>query len=292
MEDARFARSYIAVFVCLYSKAIRIEVVSSLTSDAFLAAFRRFVNRRGRCLKLFSDNGTNFKGADRILQFQIKQAEKSWKTELEIDFNKCGTEWHFIPLQSPHFGGLWEASVKSIKTHLVKTVGNSMLTYEELNTLLIQIEGILNSRPLCPQSNNPEEFVALTPAHMLIGEPIVAPIDPCLHNNKPPVKRWNFIQYLQQRFNNSWIKDYSHRLQQRPKWLEGGDCYDIGRLVWVTDDNVPPTFWNLARIVDIPPGKDGHTRVVSLTNKNRKIFKRPITKIRLLPIPAPSSESM
>lgn len=277
-------KSYIAVFVCLYSKAIHIEVVSSLTSEAFLAAFRRFVSRRGRCSKLFSDNGTNFKGADKILQLQIKQAEKSWKNELDIEFKKFGTEWHFIPPQSPHFGGLWEASVKSIKTHLVKTIGNSMLTFEELNTLLIQIEGVLNSRPLCPKSNNPEEFVALTPAHMLIGEPIVAPIEPFLGSNRPPIKRWNFIQYLHQQFNTSWLKDYSHRLQQRPKWLKGHNRYDVGNLVWVTDDNIPPTFWNLARIVDTHPGKDGQIRVVSLINKNRKVFKRPITKIRLLPL--------
>lgn len=276
-------KAYIAVFVCLYSKCIHIEIVSDLSSDAFLAAFKRFVNRRGRCHKLFSDNGTNFKSANKILQTEIQKAEVSWKSELDIKFSEQGTEWHFIPPASPHFGGLWEASVKSIKTHLVKTVGTTMLTFEELNTLVIEIEGILNSRPLCPKSNHPEEFVALTPAHLLIGEPIVVPTEPFYDPSKTPTKRWNYIQSLRQKFDTAWKRDYSHRLQQRPKWLYPGVSFCEGALVWVTDDRTPPTLWSLARILHTHPGSDGIIRAVTIIYPNQKTTRRSVAKLRLLP---------
>ena len=71
------------------------------------------------------------------------KAQRGWKTELHIQLSEMGTEWFFIPPASPHFGGLWEAGVKSIKTHLLQTIGNSSLTFEEMSTLLTQIEAIL-----------------------------------------------------------------------------------------------------------------------------------------------------
>lgn len=92
------------------------------------------------------------------------------------------------PHFSPHFGGLREASVKSIKTHLVKMIGNTMLTYEELNTL-------------CRKSNNPDEFIALTPAHLLIGESIVSPLEPYHDPERTPTKRLNYMQTLRQKFD-------------------------------------------------------------------------------------------
>lgn len=93
----KFLKSYVAIFVCLCTKAVHIELVSDLTSMAFLAAFKRFSARRGRCHRLYSDNGTNFVGANTILQNEIKLAEQSWKTDLISNFNELNTEWHFIP---------------------------------------------------------------------------------------------------------------------------------------------------------------------------------------------------
>lgn len=127
---------------------------------------------------MYSDCGTNFVGAAKILEDETTKAVRQWKSELHPQFEKLSTKWHFIPPASPHFGGLWEAGVKSTKTHLTKTVGNSSLTFEELSTLLVQIEAILNSRPLCPISDDPETFTALTPSHFLIGSALVAPPEP------------------------------------------------------------------------------------------------------------------
>lgn len=284
-RNSSTTKSYIALFVCLSTKALHLEIVSDLTSQAFLAAYRRFVNRRGHCQRMYSDRGTNFVGAQKILKEEVYKAEKTWRTELTSDFHIMGTEWLFNPAAAPHFGGLWEAGVKSVKTHLVKSVGNKALTFEELTTIVVQIEGILNSRPLCPLKNDPNDFVALTPGHFLIGEPIIAPPEPVLNNEpKNLLDRWKHLQTVRQSFWRSYLKDYLNRLQRRPKWLKQKYEYKIGDIVLVIDETCPPTIWPKALIVNVHPGSDGHIRIVTLRNSQGKIFKRAVAKIRVLPV--------
>ena len=276
---------YIAVFVCLCTKAIHVELVTDLTSKGFLAAFKRFVLRRGRCHKLYSDNGKNFVGANRIMQDELKSAEKTWKSELEIKFSKLGTEWHFIPPASPNFGGLWEAGVKSLKSHLKKTIGTAIFTYEELSTILIQIEGVLNSRPLCKMSNNPNDYNYLTPGHFLVGEAIVAPLEMAynIDENKSYHERWNHVQQCFQRFVKLWKKDYLQNLQNRPKNQSEEINLKVDDLVMLTDDDMPPTLWPIVMVKEIHPGKDKKVRVATVRTSNGKVFVRPISKLRYLP---------
>lgn len=280
----KFSKSYVALFICLCTKAIHLEIVSDLSSQSFLAAFKRFVGRRGRCQRLYSDNGTNFVGADRILQNDILLAEQTWKSDLDISFKDSNTEWHFIPPATPHFGGLWEAGVKSIKSHLKKTIGDSILTYEELSTILIQIEAVLNSRPLCPITNNQNEFNILTPGHFLIGEPLVAPPERNFElDRKSHIERWNHIQLTYQRFAKLWKRDYLNNLQNRPKGLKTSTHYKEGDLVLLAEDDVPPTTWPTMIIDKTHPGTDMVVRVVTLRSSTGKTLKRPVTKLRRLP---------
>ncbi|GFS97487.1 integrase catalytic domain-containing protein [Trichonephila clavipes] len=136
-----------SILSTLLRKTIHIEIVSDLTSDAFIATLKRFFSRRGKCAKLYSDNGKTFVGANKELKRFLKLIEDS-DDNLAGFLSAEGIEWKFIPPKSPSFGGLWEASVKSIKYHLRRVVSGSNLTYEEFLTVCIQIEGILNSRPL------------------------------------------------------------------------------------------------------------------------------------------------
>lgn len=168
----RTHKSYVCLFVCLATKVIHLEIAYDLTSAAFVAAFRRFVARRGHCSKLVSDNATNFRGADKELQAMFKAASNFYK-DASQQLTNLGTDWKFIPPSAPHFGGIWEAGVKSVKYHLRRTIGDQHLSYEEMSILMCQIEVCLNSRPLCPISDNPFDNQPLTPAHLLIGEVLV-----------------------------------------------------------------------------------------------------------------------
>ncbi|XP_055840613.1 uncharacterized protein LOC129908257 [Episyrphus balteatus] len=277
-RGAKTYKGYLAIFVCLATKAIHLEAVSDLTTQAFLAAFRRFTSRRGVCGQIYSDCNTNFKGAESELYRLLKDATHDWKNVAEA-LSSQGTKWNFIPPASPHFGGLWEAGVKSVKHHFKRVVGNGTLTFEELTTLLTQIEACLNSRPLCPLTENPDDFHALTPAHFLIGAEMYTVPEPDLTIGKTSYSdRWKAIQFSLQTFWHHWQSEYLARLQQRPKWLKSQPQLKIGDLVLIKDKRFPPTKWNLGRILETFPGKDDITRVINLKTQQGE-FKRPVTKL-------------
>ncbi|XP_055542760.1 uncharacterized protein LOC129728348 [Wyeomyia smithii] len=158
-------KSYVAVYVCMTTKAVHLEAVSDLSTDAFLASLRRLIARRGMIRELHSDNATNFRGANHELRALYQQFHNQQFVESIQSF--CSSreiEWHFIPPDAPEFGGLWEAAVKSCKTHLKRIVGTVKLTFEELATVLAQIEAVMNSRPLFTISNDPADPLVITPA--------------------------------------------------------------------------------------------------------------------------------
>lgn len=118
---------------------------------------------------LYCDNGTNYVGAARHMKALISNTSTQ-----EVATTRLLCKWHFNPPAAPHFGGLWESAIKSVKTHMKHAISSQILTFEELLTLVTRIEGILNSRPLTPMSSDPHDLCALTPGHFLIGQPILA----------------------------------------------------------------------------------------------------------------------
>ena len=122
-------KAYIAVFVCLATRAVHLELVTELSTNAFIAALRRFVARRGYVSCFHSDNGTNFVGAHHELQEVADLVRKS-EEHIVNELTPIGTTWRFIPPHAPHFGGLWEAGVKSVKFHLKRVSTGALLSYE------------------------------------------------------------------------------------------------------------------------------------------------------------------
>lgn len=278
-------KGYISIFVCLATKAIHLEVVSDLTTDAFLAALYRFIGRRGLCKHIYSDNGTTFVGADRLLKADRNKYLAQYQNTVQNETASKGITWHFIPPASPNFGGLWEAGVKSMKYHLKRILGDTTLTYEEFSTTLIKIESCLNSRPLCPLTEDPEDFEMLTPGHFLIGSALLAAPQPDVEDkHMSSLKRWQLTNKFHQQFWKMWHKDYINMLQQRPKkYSSKGLQLKINDVVLLREDNTPPSRWNLGRIIQIHPGADDITRVATIKTGNG-IFKRSIQKICILPI--------
>ena len=134
-------------------------------------AIRRFISRRGIPRKVLSDNGKNFIGASNdIMKIQEIIAVENYKKSVGSFMAQETLEWEMIPPRSPHFGGLWETSVKSMKRHLRRVVGLQILSFEEQNTLVIEIEGILNSRHLSTMSSDSNDLQPITPAHFLLGK--------------------------------------------------------------------------------------------------------------------------
>ncbi|XP_055944365.1 uncharacterized protein LOC129975327 [Argiope bruennichi] len=197
-RKGNYQKCYVAVFICFATKAIHLEIVTDLTAEAMIATLKRFFSRRGVSSSICSDNATNFKGANS----DLKRLQNMIGRPPEPLANYLRTEqvtWKFIPPRSPNFGGLWEAGVKSFKHHLKRVVGNARLTMEQFLTIVIQIEGILNSRPLTPLSSDPNNFEILTPGHFLIGRPINCIADPDYSERKDNLlSQWQILSKMVQ----------------------------------------------------------------------------------------------
>lgn len=171
-----------------------------------------------------------------------------------------------------------------MKHHLKRELGTHTPTYEELATLLCQIEACLNSRPLAPLTEDIESLDVLTPAHFLIGGPLIpAPSPLSADFTVGRVTRWKAYQQLLERFWTSWSRDYVTSCQHRSKWATASTSLTVGQIVLLRNDNLPPAYWELARITECHPGHDGLVRVVTLRTA-KSTYKRPISKLALLPI--------
>ncbi|XP_039309100.1 uncharacterized protein LOC120358572 [Solenopsis invicta] len=179
------ARTFIRVVLhkCVRCARETAKIASELMSYQALES-----RVRGMPNKVYSDNGTNFHGADRELSEAYRQAIRDPNFLNSLVGEK--TSWHFIPPAAPHFGGLWETGVRSIKYHLKRCIGTHTLTYEEMTTILCRIEACLNSRPIATVSENIDNYRALTPGHFLIGTPLLAvpeSRDPIVNRDAPTV---------------------------------------------------------------------------------------------------------
>ncbi|GFV39406.1 pro-Pol polyprotein [Trichonephila clavipes] len=175
---------YVVVYVCLCTKAIHLDFVTDLTSQAFIASLKRFFGRRRKCAKITTDNAKTFVVANAETKKLFKMIKLPDHTLAEFLTNES-IEWNFIPPRSPNHGGLWEAGVKAFKFHLKRVVGNAHLTLEEFITILCEIEAVLNSRPLTPLTSNFDDFETLTPGHFLVGTLVL------IKDENLPTTKWS-----------------------------------------------------------------------------------------------------
>lgn len=281
-------KAYIVLFVCFITKAIHIELASNMTTECFLNCLKRFIARRNKPSIIYCDNASTFKGANNQLnELYLLQSNKDHKNAVQTLASKLGIEFSFIPSYSPVFGGLWEAGIKSAKYHLKRVVGTSVLTYEELNTVVIKIEGVLNSRPLIalPSSDPDMSYSYLTPGHFLTGASLSTYPEPDFTNsNINRLAFWNQCKHMVQHFWKLWHKQYLVQLQNRPKWRKDLPNIQKGTLVLMKEDNVPPLKWPMARVVEVFPGRDGKVRALSVKTSRGFIIRTSVTKICVLPM--------
>ncbi|XP_015122507.1 uncharacterized protein LOC107044933 [Diachasma alloeum] len=260
------------------TSALNLEAATDYSADGFIAAYRRFMSRRVHCRNLFSDCGTNFDDADKELKRLFSTGSKEFQ-HLSAVCLQDGTRWSFNPPGAPHFGGKWEAAVKSVKYHLSRMIRDTTLTFEELSTLLTQIEAVLNSRPLQALSEDPDDVLCLTPGHFLIGEAPIALPEPSLdHLNDGRLSRWQLIQQRLQYFWKQWSTGYLQQLQSISKWHHPSNDIRIGSVVLLSDERFPPAKWPLARVTALHPGKDSLSRVVTIRTATTTLT-RPISKL-------------
>ena len=275
----RTEKRYGVLFTCMTTRAVHLEIAHSLETDAYIMAMQRMVSRRGRPAHIWSDNGTNFVGADREVQEALKRLNKEKITD---EMSQHGVQWHFNPPAAPHFGGVWERLVKSAKRALKAIVGNQRVTDETLLTFMAEAESLMNGRPLTHVSSDCNDLEALTPNHFLLGRAnLNIPLDVVTDRDLCSRKRWKHAQVMANHFWERWLHEYLPSRTVRPKWCRESRDIAEGDLVLMMSDNLPRGRWPLARVTRIVRGDDGRVRSADVKTKTGE-YLRPVTKLCLM----------
>ena len=272
-------KRYGCLFTCLATRAVHLEVANTLTADSFLAAFQRFVSRRGMPEVVHSDNGRNLVSGDR----ELKRCLSDWNhSKIGRHMVKREIEWHFNPPSASHMGGLWERLLRSTRTILKSLIKEQLLNDEQLLTLMTETENILNSRPITHVSRDPDDPLPLTPNMLLMMKSEThIPYRICENENSPTRKLWRQIQYLVNVFWRRWVREYLPTLQRRQKWQRSTRDLRVGDVVLLAHEKVSRGQWPLGVVEDVKTGRDGHVRSCVVKTKDSKAVK-PITKLCLL----------
>ena len=290
------SKSYICLFTCASTRAVHLELTESLDTESFLRAFRRFTARRGLPKLILSDNAKTFKSAS----IDIRKIVRS-KAVLNYLANR-NIEWRFIPERAAWFGSTYKRMVGSVKKCLRKVIGRSILRYDELNTLLIEVEGIVNSRPISYVYDDSEGVsYALTPAHLIYGRRITTvPSDThfeIVSTNQSLTRRAKHHRRLLEMFTKLWRRDYLLSLREgvtKNDKLSSKSQIKCGDIVLLLNEKTRRAFWRLARVEEILAGKDGVVRVAKirvLSNDNRVTILRRSVK-HLIPLEVPSDDDV
>lgn len=276
-------KKWVAVFICMKSRQIHLELVADLTSNAFIRAFSRFTSVRNPCLELWSDNATTFVGAEKKLNKMVK----SWlegDADEDEEIKKLAVKWRYISPRAPHQGGIWEAAVKSMKYHLYRVVGQQTLNSEEWQTLLAQVSAVVNSRPLMPMSDDPDDLEYLTPNHLATGGPARQLFG--MRETGPATSasgRHQLINNMLQGLWRRWSTEFIMSQQERKKWTRKVPNLKVGDLVILMEDNIAPTCWKIGRVKEVLSGADGLVRNVKVkTAGTNKLTTRCVQKLALL----------
>ncbi|XP_056099696.1 uncharacterized protein LOC130078198 [Rhinichthys klamathensis goyatoka] len=271
-----YCRRYGVIFTCLASRAIHLEVAATLDTDSCINALRRFISRRGQVKHLWSDNGTNFVGAERELKEALVKLDQdtinSFLAQVEIN-------WTFNTPTASHFGGVWERMIRLVRRVLNSVLRQQTLDDDGLNTVLCEAEAILNDRPITKLSDDPNDLEPLTPNHLLLlrGKPSFPPgiFKP---EDQYGRRRWKQIQYLADLFWKRWVREYLPLLQERQKWNGKMKNLAVGDVVAIMDPSAPRGSWPLGKVVEVFPDSHGLVRSVKLKTKSN-IIERPISKL-------------
>ena len=270
---------YGCLFTCMASRAVHIEIASSLDTQSFLAALSRFISRRGKPAKIFSDNGTNFTSADKELRCLVA----AWNQAVIHDsLLQRQIEWQFIPPAASHMGGVWERLVKSVKSVLRALLQDKLVKDEVLTTLMCEVERIMNDRPITPASADSRDAEPLTPSKILLlrSNSCVVPGSFDKKDNYGN-RRWRQAQLFADQFWKRWLSEYVPLLQERQKWQSTVRNVTVGDIVLISDEVTPRGQWPMGVVEEVYQGSDDLVRSVKLRcNGGNKV--RPITKLCLL----------
>ena len=267
-----------AIFTCLTTRAVHLEVLDSMDQDSFLNAVRRFVARRGPVTRIWSDNGSNLVATERELREALSRYNED---EVKRALSSRGIEWTFHPPHASHFGGVWERLIRSVRRALNAACLAQVSTDDTLQTLFCEAETVINSRPLTKVNNDPSCPTPLTPNMILTLKGSSEPFTKTTKKDMFVKRRWRQAQFLADEFWRRWVKEYLPLLQERQKWSSVRRDVRVGDIVLTLDERLPRGSWPLGRVLEVTLSKDGRVRQ-ALVKTEQGEYRRPVQKLCLL----------
>ena len=273
-------KRYILLITCLATRALHLELVSSMDTDGFLMALRRFIARRGRPRVIWSDNGSNLVAGEK----ELRSCLDTWnQAQITDALSQRQIEWRFNPPTASHMGGIWERLVASVKRALLVVLGNQVVAEDVLHTVLVETEFTLNSRPLTYVSSDISDPEPLTPNHFVLGHPEAA-FPPGMFSDSDALGRgkWRQSQVLADQLWRRWQREYLPLLVQRKKWVQETRDLQVGDVVLMVEQGSPRGYWPLAKVTEVSTSADGRVRSVSVQTSSGSTYRRPANKICFL----------
>ena len=277
-------KRYGALFTCLASRAVHIEVADSLETDSFINALRRFICRRGSVREIRCDRGTNFIGAEAELKKAIEEMDDQ---EIKAELLKESIDWIKNPASASNFGGVWERQIRSIRNvmnGLIREHG-SRLDEDSLRTFLCEAEYTINNRPLTVETlSDPHSAPPLSPSMLLTGKTrlVLPPPGEFKREDMYCRKMWRRTQHMAQEFWSRWCKEYLQQLQARNKWIRPRRNFQVGDVVLLKENQSPRNRWPMAKVVETHPDDQDQVRSVTVLTSNGSRLERPVNKLVLL----------
>jgi hypothetical protein len=269
----RVEKRWGALYTCLTTRAVHVEIANSLSASSMIQTLRRMMARRGTPTIIYSDNGTNYIGAEREIREALDSAELSnFLTNKRII-------WKKIPPGAPSMGGAWEVMVKCIKNALYHTLRDKIPSEDTLHTLLLEAEHIVNSRPLTPINANLTEE-QLTPNHFLIQRSNGMTPFGSFSDKKTLKNTWQEVQQLAERFWKKWLIEYKPILLPRKRAADQPNLKP-GDVVLIVDSTLPRGTWPRGLIEKVYPGPDGKVRVTEVRTI-AGLIRRPTSRLILI----------
>ncbi|XP_035855750.1 uncharacterized protein LOC118494762 [Sander lucioperca] len=267
------------IFKCMTTRCVHLDLLESLDVDAFLMSLRRFIARRGKPFELLSDNGTNFVGGAR----ELREAFEAMAPHLKEQLAKQQIAFCFNPPSAPHFGGTWEREVRSVKTALKVILEEQSVPETVIRTVLVEVEGILNAKPLGYVSSDIADPDPITPSILLMGR-YDASLPQVVYDSSNTLwnRRWRHSQVLVDHFWSRFISHYLPSLQERRKWQKDGKRLEPNQVVLIVDPQLPRALWPIGKVTATYPGADGCVRTAAIKVKERT-YIRPVARLVQLP---------
>ena len=274
-------KCFISLFTCCVTRAVHLELVEDMGVQTFIRCFKRFTARRGVPVLVVSDNAQTIKAMDRHLLKLYNHPE------VRAEFEKKKVEWKFILERPSHWAGFYERLVGSTKRCLKKVLGNARLSYDEMHTMLVEVECTLNARPLTYVYNE-VELEVITPSHLLHGRNIKSlpdyPLEEEDYKDVDVGARYRYLTTKLAHYWSRWRNEYLVNLREQHlnKSKPGSKFVQIGDIVLIGDDSKKRNQWRLGVVQELVPGKDGEVRgaKVRVASKGKtSIWARPVQKL-------------